>query len=231
MPDEIHAEAVEAPQGDVAADAVADRLRERISRGELPPGTPLRDAALAGELGVSRNTLREAVRLLVHEGLAVHQLYKGAAVKRLDVADVHDIYAARRCVELRAVEESVYSPTEALENLDRRVTEAERAAAAERWNEAGTFSLGFHRAVVHLLGSARLDRFFDTTAAQLRLAFAEFPQEQDFQAQYVPRDRVVCDLLRSGGRAEAATALRQYLDDSERQVVDMVRAAAAARQN
>ncbi|MBZ4016018.1 GntR family transcriptional regulator [Streptomyces purpurogeneiscleroticus] len=37
--------------------------------------------------------------------------------------------------------------------------------------------------------------------------------------------------LRSGGRAEAAAALRQYLDDSEREVVDMVRAAAAARQS
>lgn len=226
MSDENRADAT---PGDVVAATVADQLRERISRGELPPGTPLRDAQLAGELGVSRNTLREAVRLLVHEGLAIHQLYKGAAVKRLEVADVHDIYAARRCIELRAVEESVYSSTEALDALDRRVAEAERAAAAEHWNEAGTCSLGFHRAVVHLLGSTRLDRFFDTIAAQLRLAFAEFPHEPDFQAHYVPRDRDVCDLLRSGRRAEAATSLRQYLDDSEREVVDMIRAAAVHR--
>lgn len=175
--------------------------------------------------------MREAVRLLVHEGLAVHQLYKGAAVKQLEVTDVHDIYAARRCFELRAVEESVYATEQALDGLELRVAKAEQEAAAGRWSEVGTWSLGFHRAVVHLLGSARLDRFFDTIVAQLRLAFAEFPREPEFQVQWVPRDREVCDLLRSGHRADAAAALRQYLDDSEREVVDMVRAAAAARQH
>ncbi|MFF4762713.1 GntR family transcriptional regulator [Streptomyces sp. NPDC001292] len=216
--------------GDVAAEAVADRLRERISRGELPPGLPLRDAALAAELGVSRNTLREAVRLLVHEGLAVHRLYKGAAVKRLDVADVHDIYAARRCFELRAVEESVYASEEALAALEERVSAQEAAARAGRWSEVSTWSLDFHRAVVRLLGSRRLDRFFDTIVAQLRLAFAEVPREPEFQAQWVPRDREVCDLLRTGRRAQAAEALRRYLEDSERAVVDMVRAAAARRE-
>ncbi|MEU1601174.1 GntR family transcriptional regulator [Streptomyces sp. NPDC005708] len=219
-----------AQQGDVAAATVADQLRERISRGELLPGAPLRDGALAMELQVSRNTLREAVRLLVHEGLVVHQLYKGAAVKRLVVSDVHDIYNARRCFELRAVEESTYSTDAALAALAMPVVQAEQAAAAERWTDVGTHSLGFHRAVVHLLASARLDHFFDIIVAQLRLAFAEFPREPEFQGQWVKRDRDVCDLLQSGRRKEAWTMLRSYLDESERQVVDMVRAAAAARQ-
>lgn len=219
-----------AQQGDVAAATIADQLRERISRGALLPGAPLRDGALATELQVSRNTLREAVRLLVHEGLVVHQLYKGAAVKQLDVSDVHDIYNARRCFELRAVEESTYATNATLAGLATPVAQAEHAAAAERWTDVGTHSLRFHRALVALLASTRLDHFFNTIVAQLRLAFAEFPHEPAFQEQWVKRDREICDLLQSGRRDEAATMLRSYLDDSERQVVDMVRAAAAARQ-
>jgi DNA-binding GntR family transcriptional regulator len=215
-------------EGHVAAESVADRLRERISRGHLSPGQPLRDAALAAELGVSRNTLREAVRLLVHEGLADHRLHRGATVKRLSVADVHDIYAARRCLEQRAVQESSHSSEGALEGLNQLVADTERAAEKGDWNEAGTGSLAFHQALVALLGSALLDRFFRTTVAQLRLAFATDPHESGFQIQWVRRDRELCDLLLGGRRTEAATALRSYLDDSEQQVVDMVRAAASS---
>ncbi|WP_254885923.1 GntR family transcriptional regulator [Streptomyces sp. NA02950] len=125
---------VAAPPPYLAAGTIADRLRDPITSGALAPGSPLRDAALAEEFGVSRNAVREAVRLLVHEGLAVHQLYKGAAVKSLDVADVHDIYAARRALELRAAEQSFTAPQQALDGLDRHVSAAERAAEAGRWS-------------------------------------------------------------------------------------------------
>src|SRR6266566_4908415 len=67
---------------------VADILRERIVEGELPPGTPLRDVALSAELGVSRNTLREALLALHEEGLVVQQLHKGTTVRTLSAADV-----------------------------------------------------------------------------------------------------------------------------------------------
>ena len=55
----------------------ADTLRERIVEGELLPGTPLRDIALSAELGISRNTLRQALRTLHEEGLVTQQLHKG----------------------------------------------------------------------------------------------------------------------------------------------------------
>lgn len=62
---------------DRAADHIARQIREEISRGRLRPGSKLpAERALAAELGVSRNTLREAVRSLEQAGL-VH-LRKGA---------------------------------------------------------------------------------------------------------------------------------------------------------
>lgn len=50
-------------------EAVAQRLRQEILSGELPPGTPMRDAELAARLGVSITPVRESVATLMAEGL------------------------------------------------------------------------------------------------------------------------------------------------------------------
>ena len=100
----------------------------------------------------------------------------------------------------------------------------DHAVLAHDCHKAGTASLRFHQALVALLGSARLDDFFRVTIAQLRLAFAVMTDEAEFQAPWVEYDRKICDLIRSGRRQEAKAALRLYLDDSERQVLDAVRA-------
>ena len=51
-------------------DRVVDALRRALFEGELDPGTPLREVALAESLGVARSTVREALGHLVAEGLA-----------------------------------------------------------------------------------------------------------------------------------------------------------------
>ena len=66
------------------AERVADVLRRRITDGDLPPRTHLSEEQLIEVLRVSRNTLREAFRLLSHEGLLVHELHRGVFVRELD---------------------------------------------------------------------------------------------------------------------------------------------------
>ena len=61
-------------------DRVADELRRAVFEGELESGTPLREVALAESLGVSRPTLREALALLVAEGLATREPNRGVSV-------------------------------------------------------------------------------------------------------------------------------------------------------
>src|SRR5207248_10971018 len=85
------------------ADQVASILRQRILNGELRPGTPLQEIPLAASLGVSRNTMREAVRILCLEGLLVRSAHRGVAVERLSARDVREIYDLRRMFEMSAV--------------------------------------------------------------------------------------------------------------------------------
>ena len=61
-------------------DRAAAELRRAIFDGEIESGTPLRELALAESLGVSRPTVREALGMLVAEGLATRQPNRGVNV-------------------------------------------------------------------------------------------------------------------------------------------------------
>ena len=61
-------------------DRVADELRRAVFDGELESGTPLREVAIAASLGVSRPTVREALTVLVAEGLATREPNRGVSV-------------------------------------------------------------------------------------------------------------------------------------------------------
>jgi DNA-binding GntR family transcriptional regulator len=206
-----------------SAERVAASLRDEILSGALPPGTPLRETALAAEFAVSRNTFREGLRLLGAEGLIEAQLYKGAVVADMSEARIRDIYLVRRTLELRAIEESGAASTAALDALENAVRLTERAAAEADWRLVGTASLRFHGALVATLGSPMLDTFFHGVTAQQRLAFAAASDEAEFQEPWTPRDREICDLVRAGFRAAAGAAMRRYLDDSEQMLVRLTR--------
>ena len=96
-----------APSAAEADQSVTDRIlttiRDDIIEGKLLPGTALVENDLTQLHDVSRNTLREALRLLCREGLAVHYRHRGVIVRTLTRHDVRDISRVRRTLELQAL--------------------------------------------------------------------------------------------------------------------------------
>jgi len=80
----------------------ADRLREMIVTGALPPGRHLAEVALARRLGVSRTPVREALKLLAREGLVEIEPHRGARVAPLRLDEL-----ARTVEVMRALERLV----------------------------------------------------------------------------------------------------------------------------
>lgn len=178
---------------------------------------------MSATLGISRNTVREAFRLLGGDGLVTHHVHRGVVVRRLDEADVRDIYLVRRSLELGALQPPSAVTDEDFDGLRQAVTGAEIAAEAADWPSVSTFNLDFHQRLVALRGSPRMNQFFARLLAELRLGFAIVADQEAFLRPYVLENGRLLTLLRSGRWADATTVLESYLDRSEQTVLDAVR--------
>jgi DNA-binding GntR family transcriptional regulator len=80
-------------------DQVLAALRKGIISGEYPPGERLTEDRLAEDFGVSRNPVREALRVAEAEGFVVILPRRGAVVASPSSATIHDIFAVRERLE------------------------------------------------------------------------------------------------------------------------------------
>jgi DNA-binding GntR family transcriptional regulator len=203
------------------ADQVAGLLRERILRGELRPGTPLREVLLAGSIGVSRNTLREALRILIQEGLVLHTVHRGITVTQLSTEAVADIYQVRRMLEVKSVEAG--KPNKAqIAGLYEAVDRLEDAAKAQDWPGVFESDMLFHRRLVALLGSERLETFYGNLLGELRLGLVEVDRSSRDVKRSRAEHRCVADLLAAGKRRECAQLLTEHLKEGEQLVMAVV---------
>lgn len=204
------------------AERVADILRSRIAEGYFPPGTRLSEDSIGGALGVSRNTLREAFRLLTHERLLVHELNRGVFVRVLTVEDVEDIYRTRRLVEC-AVVRGLGDPPYPLDALAGAVEQGRRAAREGDWKAVGTANIHFHRELIALAASERTDELMRSVFAELRLAFHAVDHPKRLHEPYIARNVEILDALQAGEREKVEHLLAAYLDVSLERVVEVYR--------
>jgi len=204
-----------------AFERVASLIRDELIAGQLHAGQTLVEMDLSERFDTSRNTVREALRQLLCEGLVTYQRNKGVTVRMMERSDIKDIYIIRRTLELLAINGGRYIKQEALGKMLAAIETVESASRDDDWATAATYSLRFHQAVVSILGSRRFDTFFASVIAQLRLLFASAPDEKFFQQPWVERDRAIYRFLQAGQRDEALQLLSQYLDDSEQALLTL----------
>jgi DNA-binding GntR family transcriptional regulator len=148
-------------------DEVATLLRREIVSGQLAPGVQLREVALAESIGVSRPSLREALQILRQEGLVRHEPHRGAFVTELGPEEIVDIYQVRRVLEGSAAKACRQAEPAALARVAAAIEALVDAWGGDDFDVIGA-DLRFHRAIVGLLGSPRLDAVFESVATALR---------------------------------------------------------------
>src|SRR5215211_5453414 len=124
-------------QRQTIASMTVEALRERILRGDYPEGEPLRQDALADELGVSRIPVREALRQLEAEGLVTFNPHRGAVVSTLSLSEIDELFELRADIETDLLRRAIPKTTaEQLERATDVLDEFERALTAgeaARW--------------------------------------------------------------------------------------------------
>lgn len=151
-------------------DVVRDQLRSAILAGDIAPGSRLSVPELARQLGVSRSPVREAVLLLVGEGLAVEQSRRGVEVARLELADVLELYELRTSLESLAARHAAERMTSTDLAALRGVLDAQGAAAVGDARSFRELDHRFHEIVSRTCGNARLARHAALLAREMRLA-------------------------------------------------------------
>jgi DNA-binding GntR family transcriptional regulator len=195
------------------ATRVASELRLQIAEGALLPGTKLKEEALSEELGVSRNTVREAFAELASERLVVRQPNRGVFVASLEVSDIHDVYAVRRAIEVSAVRGG--GSAESIGAVRAAVEEGKRAAEAGDSEGLGSANAHFHRALVAMAGSERLNSIMSQVLAEMRLFFHKASIDGGFYQDYLADNDQICKALEAGDNDLAAERLLSYLARSE----------------
>jgi DNA-binding GntR family transcriptional regulator len=197
------------------ADQVATLLRQRILEGELRPGTQLQELPLASSLGVSRNTMREAIRILSLEGLLRRTLHRGAAVSQLSPNDVREIYQLRRMLELPAVLAAAHPNPEVMQELGIAVEQYEQAVQARNWTRAVNHDLHFHSLLIRFHNNKRLEAFYKNILGELRVGMVLVDRSHDDPGALIPVHRRMYECISTGKLKQCAALLEQHLEDSE----------------
>lgn len=189
-----------------------------LVEGELVPGQRLSEATLAESLQISRNTLREAFRVLTREGLLKHEPNRGVTVAEPDLASIIDIYRVRRFIECKAIAQG-YPLHPGTVHMREAVEAGIRAREAKDWLAVGTANMMFHKAIVELADSPRLVVFYGQISAELRLAFGLLNDPELLHMPYVDMNVSILRCIEEGRPEEATQMLEAYLVQSERTVL------------
>lgn len=155
---------------------VVDELRRRIVDGVYEPGDRLTEERLAEDFGVSRNPVREAIRMLEAEGFLIAVPRRGAVVASMSLRDVENLFDVRAAIEVLAArlaaERAGPSGAAALD----RVLAA--AHASSRPEELAALNTEFHATVCALSGNALLAGIAESLHGRLQWVFRRSAEER-----------------------------------------------------
>ncbi|MGH2457354.1 MAG: GntR family transcriptional regulator [Chloroflexota bacterium] len=203
-------------------EAVLTQLLVAIRRGQLGPGERLREAEIAERLGLSRGTVREAIRRLEQEGLVVSQPHRGAYIAKVGVEEAEEIYSLRRVLEAFAVRLAIPNLDEAaLAELSETVEAMVDAARSGDRNEHLRIDLKFHEQICVRARHRYLHRVWSGLA--LKLWLVSFGLRDDTADDRSARARAhfaLVDLLRRGDADRAVEWIERHIDARKRQVIE-----------
>lgn len=149
-------------------DVVFNTLRDAILRGELKPGERLMEMHLANKLGVSRTPIREAIRMLEQEGLAVTIPRKGAQVAKMTEKDLQDVLEVRDALDELAVSSAcAHITAEQLLELKRTVKDFELAIRSKDVRRMVGADEAFHNVIYRAADNPKLENIVKNLREQM----------------------------------------------------------------
>lgn len=204
-------------------DEIQDEVRRMIAEGRLQPGERVNEQALATQLGVGRNSAREALRSLERSGLVRIVPNRGAEVRKVSLEAALDLYdlragIARTAGRLAATRLETSEEARLIELMD-------QMEAALNARDGGTYhqlNNVFHDCLMAVTKNPRLIDVNKTVEAELSLYLRKgvYTMAQ-MQLSHTEHSRLV-EALRSGKVVEAAELFESHILTGKQRMLDTV---------
>lgn len=150
---------------------VAERLRQRILSHDLPPGSWLDEQSIAGEYGISRTPLREALKVLASEGLVTLKPRRGCYVAEVSERDLDEVYAIMALLEGQcAAHCATHASGAELAELEALHARLEATAAARDIDAFFETNQVFHRRLLEITDNRRMTQAIGDLRQVVRLS-------------------------------------------------------------
>ena len=205
-------------------DVVFNTLREAILRGDLKPGERLMELQLAAKLGVSRTPIREAIRMLQQEGLAVTIPRRGAEVAGMTEKDMEDVLQIREALEILAVQLASEKVTdEQVDELAEKVKAFEEVLKTKDIKQIAQADIDFHDVIYTAADNPKLLGMLNNLREQIYRYRVEYLKDEKNYPRLIEEHQQILDGLRRRDKAYVAEMTRTHVDNQANAVKNIIR--------
>ena len=193
-------------------DVVFNTLREAILKGDLKPGERLMELQLASKLGVSRTPIREAIRMLEQEGLAVTTPRKGAEVAKMTLKDMEDVLEIRDTLDELAVRIACQKITdEQLKQLEDVKELFEKNTQTNNVKNIAEADVSFHDVIYEATGNPKLVTLLNNLREQVYRYRVEYIKDPKNYPTLIAEHEAILDSLKNRDVKNAVEAMHVHV--------------------
>ncbi len=205
-------------------DVVYNTLREAILKGELKPGERLMELQLASKLGVSRTPIREAIRMLELEGLAVTIPRKGAEVAKMTVKDMEDVLEVREALDELAAKIACNKITEEqLQTLSKVKDAFEESTKTTDIKQIAMYDEKFHDVIYESTGNVRLVNLLNNLREQIYRYRVEYLKNVEAYPRLIEEHETILKALQDRNQELVVEAMRDHVENQATAVTQIIR--------
>ena len=204
-------------------DVVFHTLREAILKGDLRPGERLMELQLASKLGVSRTPIREAIRMLEQEGLAVTIPRKGAEVAKMTEKDMEDVLQIREALDELAVQVAYDKMTaQQLKELTLAMKNFENAIQAGKLKKIIEYDVEFHDIIYRATDNPKLLTLLNNIREQIYRYRVEYLKGKENYPMLVREHEEIVTALKQKNKERVADAMRSHIRNQAEAVKNII---------
>ena len=201
-------------------DVVFQTLRGAILKGDLKPGERLMELQLASKLGV----IREAIRMLEQEGLAVTIPRKGAEVAKMTEKDMGDVLQIRLSLEALAVRLSCENITPAaLQELKVAMEDFEEKTKSGQFVEMAKADVKFHEILYKASNNPKLQQLLSNLREQMYRYRVEYLKDAAIYPRLIEEHHRMYDALKEKDQKQAVAYVEKHLHNQAEAVKKIIR--------